>query len=420
MSGSGADASPAIGGDGNQATPGNVDQPPSPPPIEPAEPMSPSSVTRTLQNLVGQMTTLQTSVGQVISDQANRQADIISNVVTQVQAALRQTNVAVETAATRASAAGETAMLAGRTAEQAQQTAIGAQSTANQAGSFAQQAASHTGLQPPPFENALPAPIMAPVRPPTPPKFKGINKRPRILEWVSLADNYLKAAGLEFHEQGVWHITNFLEDEALGWWRLHKEEVARGRKTPVVVWAQLRDLMIETFQVFNHETDLRDRYEALRQKDSVADYIARFRAIVVELPDETESNRVYRFLKGLKQDIQSRTRTHKPKTLDAAMDIADEADRANNHAAKGHKQSSSSSWSNKPWKQRDRDRGGNGSSSGPAPMQLGAVTLSAAERTRLMNEDKCFLCKKAGHRARDCPTASKRKGGKFPRRKAEN
>ena len=215
-------------------------------------------------------------------------------------------------------------------------------------------------------------------------------------------------------------------------------------------WDAMKKLLIKQFQVFNRETEVRDRYTSLRQQGNVNDYITRFRALVVELPDESEANQIYQFLKGLKPEIQARTRTHKPKTLLEAMDIADEADRANHHA---YKTTSSSSHRDR---YRDRDRGSRyGSSSRPEPMQIGAVrayrstgqgineeddrangrakvsAMSApgpAELQRLRQENRCFYCRKVGHAARDC---AKRKadlnrrrpqgtGSRQSRRPAEN
>ena len=73
----------------------------------------------------------------------------------------------------------------------------------------------------------------------------------------------------------------------------------------------------------------------MRQISNVSDYINRFRSVVVELPHESDEDQVYQFLKGLKPEIQASTRTHKPLTLQAAMDIADEADRAKVHVYRG-------------------------------------------------------------------------------------
>ena len=242
-----------------------------------------------------------------------------------------------------------------------------------------------------------PPPQIAPIKTPTPPTFKGVGKPPRILEWTYKATNYLRAVGLEFHEQGVWHITNFLEEDAATWWRLHVDAMDQGTEPRILAWATLREMMLDRFQVFNHQTDVRDKYHALEQTGSVASYINEFRALVVELHNEPLENQVYQFLKGLKPEIQSRTRTHKPASLIQAMDIADEADRANKHAYKGEAAGGVSV---------DIKEGGGVVSSPDAavPMQLGAVAYAMpyAEKKRCFAEGLCFKCKKPGHQARAC------------------
>ena len=64
-------------------------------------------------------------------------------------------------------------------------------------------------------------------------------------------------------------------------------------------------------------------------------YINRFRELVVELPDESKEQQVYQFLKGLKADIQRVVRPMKPTTVERAMDLADEAERADDQANSG-------------------------------------------------------------------------------------
>ena len=239
------------------------------------------------------------------------------------------------------------------------------------------------------------------IKPVQPQRFKGNGEGPRILDWLHQAEQYVKAAGIENTEKGVWHITSFLERDAAVWWRLYSTQAENGLDPRVTMpkdWRTLRQVMEDTFREVNHEIDIRDRYVALRQTASVAQYITRFRAAIVELPDESETSRIYWFLRGLKTDIQAQTRTHKPKTLMAAMDIADEADRASQRAFKGPRQGNYGP---------ARSVGGG---SGPAPMQLGAVesdgvvsAINRSDNMRLRQENRCFLCRKVGHQQRQCP-----------------
>ena len=243
------------------------------------------------------------------------------------------------------------------------------------------------------------------VRIPQPQRFKGVREGPRILEWAHQATTYLRAANLHQTQEGVWHISTFLDGDAAVWWRLQCDKYERNIAVAPADWTEMKVLLIAQFQVFNHETDVKDRYTALRQQTTVSAYITRFRALVVELPEETEANQVYQFLKGLKPEIQARTRTHKPKTLLQAMDIADEADRANQHAYKGSVHSRHGSTSSGAW-HHSAQRYDKDSRSTPQPMQIGAVQRGSpgpAELQRLRQENRCFYCRKNGHVARECP-----------------
>ena len=259
---------------------------------------------------------------------------------------------------------------------------------ATQAAQSAQQSAAQAAQAALDAANRPPPPPVAPIKTPTPPKFKGVGKEPKILEWTYQATNYLRAVGLEHHEQGVWHITNFLEEDAATWWRLHVAAMEQGVEPRITAWGTLRVMMLERFQVFNHQVDVRDKYQALEQTGSVADYINSFRALVVELHNEPLENQVYQFLKGLSPEIQARTRTHKPTSLIQAMDIADEADRANQHAHKGQVMPRKGGAVVEP------------AAAGPAPMQLGA--MSYAEKQQCFTKGLCFKCREPGHQAREC------------------
>ena len=139
----------------------------------------------------------------------------------------------------------------------------------------------------------------------------------------------MRVLGLEDKERAVWHMSTLFDSDAAVWWRLQCDRMDKGDILKASHWNDLKQMLLDQFKVFDHKTDVKDRYQAIRQQTTVSAYINRFRALIVELPDD---DRVYQFLKGLKPEIQARIRTHKPVTLAQAMDIADEADRANYHA----------------------------------------------------------------------------------------
>ncbi|KAK9800185.1 hypothetical protein WJX73_005436 [Symbiochloris irregularis] len=226
-------------------------------------------------------------------------------------------------AGTTAQAAGQTAQAAGQAATHAQGMAQQAAGIATQAAQTAARTAATGGVQ---LGTASPPPSN--IKPPPPPRYKGAGTEPRILEWCHKAEQFLRASGHLDTEMGVFHVASYLDGEAATWWRLQTAKMNDGTATRITKWADLEPELKRRFAEVNRQTAVRDQFSAIRQTTSVTDYINRFRAIVVELPEVDEGMRVYQFLKGLKPNIQANTRTHKPATLEIAMDIADEADKA--------------------------------------------------------------------------------------------
>ncbi|KAI4218289.1 MAG: hypothetical protein L6R40_008788 [Gallowayella cf. fulva] len=209
------------------------------------------------------------------------------------------------------------------------------------------------------------------------------------------------STGLADSVQGVFHITSYLEDDASTWWRLYCQRVERGEAPGLYNWWALRLVLLEQFSEINRLTTVRDEFANVRQTTSVASYISKFQSIVIELPEKSEGDQIHQFLRGLKKDVQVHTRTHQPQTLMHAMRVADEADRAVYASGSGVKVVPA----------KGNYRGGGSGRNGPSPMQVGAVSLSLADKARAISEGLCFKCMKSGHNSRECRSGTG-KGGK--------
>ena len=235
--------------------------------------------------------------------------DDLSALVTQVTTVSDQKIAAIEQASNQLA---QGTQQASGIAQAAGQAAVQGQQMANQAGAAAQAAAIPPGVLPAGGAAIPPSAPVPTVKPPQPPRFRGADKSPRILEWTHQAGQFLKSANLENHPTGVWHITNYLQEEAAVWWRLYCADVENGRSPAINTWVELKTIMLRRFSEVNRTVAIKDQYSNLRQTGSVRQYINKFRELVVELLSETEWDRVYQFLKGLKPAIQSNTCTHKP------------------------------------------------------------------------------------------------------------
>ena len=168
----------------------------------------------------------------------------------------------------------------------------------------------------------------------------------------------------------------------------------------------------------------RDELATMRQfaKESVADFVFRFRSTCLKIPDLSEAEKMDRFVRALAQDIRLQVELRGPQNFHEAAMFAERADAVITRV--------SGQDTRKPWQKGHKGgfmqrpplqiQSGGGSSAqggggGPEPMELGMArkrTLTREEIATLRAQNACFYCRKpnAGHMARNCPEKKKRAG----------
>ena len=214
------------------------------------------------------------------------------------------------------------------------------------------------------------------------------------------------------------YAASLLRGNAALWWR----ETCEGHRRPAT-WDDFCRMLREQFRPEDYGRRGRDELATMRQygKESVADFVFRFRATCLKIPDLSEAEKLDRFVRALAQDIRLQVELRGPQDFHEAAMFAERADAVITRV--------SGQDTRKPWQKGQKggymqrpplqnksigETSAQGSG-GPEPMELGMArrrTLTREEIQKLRAENACFYCRKpnAGHVARDCPQKKKRVG----------
>lgn len=226
--------------------------------------------------------------------------------------------------------------------------------------------------------------------------------------WIFLVEQYFLAAKETDDASRVAFAGALLRDNAAAWWEylVHTEERA-GHREEGCTWATFKDLLQTQFRSVNREQRARDRLASLVQRKSVADYLTTFLRHTFDIPDLSESEKIDRFFRGLKPDVQKwMIMKGRPTSFAELVRVAENIDSTLFTANKTNRGSN--------WVQQT-------ARNDPQPMELGAITqkeqsipkekkkkLTAEEREELRKAGKCFYCREQGHLAINCPKKANR------------
>ena len=214
----------------------------------------------------------------------------------------------------------------------------------------------------------------------------------------------------------VAYAASLLRNNAALWWR----EACEANRRPAN-WDEFCRQIRDQFRPEDYGRRGRDELAAMKQyvRESVADFVYRFRATCLRVPDLSEAEKLDRFVRALVQDIRLQVELRGPNDFHEAATFAERADAvitrvAGHNAQKDGPQKKKWGYAQRPPAQTQTSGGQTAQSSGgPEPMELGTAgrrTLSRAEYEKLRAERACFICKKPGHLARNCPLKKKTSG----------
>jgi DNA polymerase III alpha subunit (gram-positive type) len=230
------------------------------------------------------------------------------------------------------------------------------------------------------------------------------------MQWVALALSFIKEDKVD---QWVAGQANWLAMQVYG----ENDQPAPHLPTDDYLWAEFTVAFRRQFQdTAEHERAWADLQKLSMKDQNIDQYIADFENLLALAGRNRNKAMALKFFKfGLKAGLHNTilNRQPIPRTLDQWQSMVREEVEIQTlkQASLGSKPkfwmtSQDSLWQNHATaqtkkKQRDSDA-----------MDIDAIRtnkLSAAERTSLMKEGKCFVCKKAGHMARACPDKLKGK-----------
>lgn len=157
---------------------------------------------------------------------------------------------------------------------------------------------------------------------PPPPKTDG--RKPSPIEWTYKAEAYLVAQGYVLNrDRAVIAIASaYFEGPALLWHLAHNQAVALGHRLDYASWDEFKTAFISRFTPIDPAETARQRLARCRQTKSATAYTSEFDSIILNLPQMDEADKLYKFISGLKPQIQIHVTLQRPTTLAEAQNLA--------------------------------------------------------------------------------------------------
>nr|CAD1844782.1 unnamed protein product [Ananas comosus var. bracteatus] len=114
----------------------------------------------------------------------------------------------------------------------------------------------------------------------------------------------------------------YLDGDAKLWWRTRYEDIQEGRCT-IDTWEDLKKKLKAQFLPENVEFIARRNLRRLQQTGSIREYVKQFSALMLDIRDMSEKDKLFHFLEGLKPWAQAELRRQNINDLAAAQGAAE-------------------------------------------------------------------------------------------------
>ena len=212
------------------------------------------------------------------------------------------------------------------------------------------------------------------------------------------------------------YAASLFRGNAALWWRERCEDALRPAN-----WHEFAAALREQFRPENWSRRGRDELATMYQyaKESVTDFLHRFRATCLKIEHLSEEEKLDRFVHALVSDVRLQVELRNPATFNDAALYAERADavlaRTTGHGFRQQWQHKKNKGGYRPPSAPAPTSGETSTGLGPKPMEIGSMRrkpLTQEEMQKLRAQKACFYCRKpnAGHMARNCPEKMKKQG----------